>query len=534
MKRILVVQLCRMGDILMTGPLLRGLRREHPHAEISLMVMDAFAGTPLPSHLYDRLLPFPLQSLAGVLAAKGASWESALKELNSFVQGSAASPFDIAINLTHTDMSAWLMAAIPARKRVGLVMRSDRSKAIDSGWMTYLRASMRSRDVSCFHVVDLFAWTAGVGRDAAGLEIDITAADHDWAEQFIQQNNPTRRPMIAMQLGASTAAKQWPVQRFAALADALDPALGEIVLVGGANERPLASEFKRAAARSIIDTDGSSSLRQLAALLQRCRLLITNDTGPMHIAAAVCTRVMDISSGPVTAIETGPYGDGHIVVEPEIACYPCPLDSDCSHFACRESLSPADAAAAARFAMDEGPAPAISGARLLRTRRSPRSGRIEFVPVGAMTLKDRVRLEAADVWEQTLSVPARVGDGWASGEWVNEPMLEAKLPMFDAPQAHAMLKEIAREAASAADTVRRLPKAAPAKVTSIAAGVHETLERLLAMGESERAAHAIVTHLRYEIDSVHAADLPSMARGQAAAYAAASTRARLLAERLSA
>ena len=74
MKRILVVQLCRVGDILMTGPLLRGLRREHPSAELSLMVMDTFARTPLPAHLHDRLIRFPLGALAVTLARRDHGW----------------------------------------------------------------------------------------------------------------------------------------------------------------------------------------------------------------------------------------------------------------------------------------------------------------------------------------------------------------------------------------------------------------------------------------------------------------------------
>lgn len=528
-KRILVVQLCRIGDILMTGPLLRGLRREHPAAEISLMVMDTFAATPLPSHLYDRLIAFPLGGLATTLARRDVDWQTALDQLRAFVRDCASEPFDQIINLTHTDMSALIVSLLPAKTRSGLVMRSDRRRAIDSPWMNYMRAAVRSRDLACFHLVDLFSWTGGIARDSGGLEIDVTPADHEWAERFIASCGAAGRPLIAMQLGASTEAKQWPLQRFAELADALDAALGEIVIVGGPSERALATEFMGMVKRPVISTAGESTLRQLAALLQRCRLLITNDTGPMHVATAVGTRVMDISSGPVCAYETGPYGEGHIVIEPEIACFPCPLDSDCSHFACRETFSAADAAAVARFAMDEGPAPSITGARIMRSRRIAASGRIEFTAVGVPSLKDRVRLDAASVWELSLAAPRRVGDGWST-----EPAPRV-LPMVDAArlaEIRAHLQEVGREAESAATAVRALPKASPAKVASLAESVHATLERLLALGETERAAHAIVTHLRHEIDSVHAQDLPAMARAQATAYTATAARARQLADTL--
>lgn len=530
MKKILVVQLCRVGDILMTGPLLRGLRREHPSAELSLMVMDTFAKTPLPTYLHDRLIRFPLGGLAGALAARGTGWETALEELRAFIRGCASGPFDLVVNLTHTDMSALVMSLLPARKRVGLVMRADRRRGIDSAWMTYLRASGRARDLACFHLVDLFSWTAGVARDAQGLEMAVTSDDQAWAERWVSGHALTGRPLIAMQLGASSESKQWPVERFAALADALDPALGEIVIAGGPNEHALSAQFLAAVNRKVWDSTGESSLGELAALLQRSRLLITNDTGPMHVATAVGTRVLDISNGPVTALETGPYGDGHIVVEPEIACYPCPLDSECHHLACRSSLTPADAAAVVRYALGEAAVPRIAGARVLRSRRTAGSGRIEYRPVGTpLTMSDRVRLAAAEVWEETLGAPSRTGGGWTDHDAapVLGPADSMRLEVL-----RERFRAVAQEADAAVSTVRALPKAAPSKVPKLAAEAHASLERLLAIGESERAVHAVVTHLRHDLDSAQASDLAGMARAQAAAYGATATRARRLANRL--
>lgn len=530
MKRILVVQLCRIGDILMTGPLLRGLRREHPQCEISLMVMDSFARAPLPPHLYDHLLAFPLGELAGQLSKRDQGWEPAAQRLQAFVAQCSAAPFDLVINLTHTDMSALLVSLVPAQKRAGLVARTDRRKGIDSAWMTYMRASTRSRELGCFHLVDLFSWTAGVGRDVAGLEMAISDADHEWAERYLATNGLRGRPLIAMQLGASTVAKQWPVDRFAALANALPGHLGEIVVIGGPGERDLARAFVAAATRPVYDSTGESSLGELGALLQRCRLLVTNDTGPMHIAAAVGTRVLDMSSGPVSPYETGPYGEGHLVVEPDLPCSPCALDTECQHFACRTALSIDDAAAVTQFALGDGDAPTITGARLLTTRRSVGSGRLEYVPVNeSLRLRDRVRFAAADVWEQTLAAPRRVGAAWPT---TNTADVRGDVDVTALDAIRTQLRNVARDADAAASELRHLPKAPPAKVPTLAGVIHARLERLLAVAETERAAHAIVAQLRHEIDSVPARDLAGMARAQGVAYAAASQRARLLAEKL--
>jgi len=530
-KKILVVQLCRVGDILMTGPLLRGLRREHPSAEISLLVMDAFAATPLPGHLYDRLLVFPVGSLALTLAKKDVGWEPALDELRRFVKDLGPAPFDLVVNLTHTDMSGLMTSLVPARKRVGLVARADRRKGIDSPWMTYLRATARSREFACFHLVDLFSWTAGIGRDAAGLEIDVAADDHVWAETLLATHGLTGKPIIAMQLGASQESKQWPTDRFAALADALDPSLGEVVLVGSPGERPLGEAFMARVNRHVTNNVGDSSLRQLAALLQRCRVLVTNDTGPMHIATAVGTRVIDMSSGRVCAHETGPYGEGNVVVEPEMACYPCSLDSECHHFACRTAVNAGEAAAVVRYVLGQGPVPVMTGARVLQARRVGPTGRLEFQPVGsAPTIRDAVRTAAAEVWEASLHAPSRVGDGWRDD--VDTAREAAGGQPGEREDILCQLQAVALEAEVTVTRARALPKASPAKLQTLATEVHASLEKLLAIGESTRATHTLVTHLRHEIDSIVAADLNAMARAQASAYAATAVRARELAGRL--
>jgi Glycosyltransferase family 9 (heptosyltransferase) len=92
-------------------------------------------------------------------------------------------------------------------------------------------------------------------------------------------------------------------------------------------------------------------------LLAQCKLLLTNDTGPMHLAVGVGTPVVDLSVGHVDFRETGPYGPGHWVVQPDLACAPCGFDQVCMHHACKDRLAPEEIAALCLHALKAGPFP---------------------------------------------------------------------------------------------------------------------------------------------------------------------------------
>jgi ADP-heptose:LPS heptosyltransferase len=85
---------------------------------------------------------------------------------------------------------------------------------------------------------------------------------------------------------------------------------------------------------------GQTNVDQLAALLKECRLVLANDSEPMHLAVAVGTPVINLSVGHVDFRETGPYGPGHWVVQPVLDCAPCDVAESCAHHRCKELLVP--------------------------------------------------------------------------------------------------------------------------------------------------------------------------------------------------
>ncbi|MBM4308848.1 MAG: glycosyltransferase family 9 protein, partial [Deltaproteobacteria bacterium] len=143
------------------------------------------------------------------------------------------------------------------------------------------------------------------------------------------------RVLIGINPGAAYGlAKCWHPDRFAELGRRLCERWKATALIfGREEERSMADRILKSLGGGGIDFTGKTHLLQLAALLERCRLLVTNDTGTMHVASAVGTPIVAIF-GSTDPVATGPWGDGHVVVRKEVSCSPCfkrvcPTDHRC-------------------------------------------------------------------------------------------------------------------------------------------------------------------------------------------------------------
>ncbi len=145
--KILVLQLCRLGDILQTTPMLRGLRNAHPGAEITVVTHDLFGHVPVPDTLFDRWVPFPANDLGGELARSPADWRRHVERLRALADDLAAEPFDLTLNLTHSDLSGLIAAALPSREVRGGLVAPDRTRVVQGPWMTYFWSSQTCREL---------------------------------------------------------------------------------------------------------------------------------------------------------------------------------------------------------------------------------------------------------------------------------------------------------------------------------------------------------------------------------------------------
>ena len=363
MKQVLIINITRMGDLVQMGPLLARLQEEWPGVAVDLVVDRRFA--PVASMLKGlrNVVSFDFHELIDSSRAAVKDVVSLFEEVSGWARPLAERKYDRLINLTFSRPSAFLASYIGAPDIRGGRSAWDGGIVIDNAWMAYFTDIHRFRRINRFNLVDVYT-LGGSGPGAfAPLQLTLTRESQEWARRFLASAEETRAQWIAVQAGASDVMKAWRPQSFGlTLARVSERWQGGIVFIGAASERETVAQaiqaYRSAGGRNpFLNATGRTSLEQLAALLAECRLLLTNDTGPMHIAVAVQTPVIDLSVGHVDFQETGPYGAGHWVLQPELDCAPCGFEQVCAHHSCKDRFLPDHVAELILYVLGGGPFP---------------------------------------------------------------------------------------------------------------------------------------------------------------------------------
>ncbi len=220
-------------------------------------------------------------------------------------------------------------------------------------WASFLNGTTAGRLNAPFNLVDMFRMLGGPRGSAAAMRAGDAALRQpspqagEAARALLAAAPAAAQGFVGLQLGASEARRQWPVAHFAAVGDRLWRELRLCpVLLGAPGEVPLAGEYAALAAAPFCDAVGRTDLAQLAAVQAHMRLLITNDTGTMHLAAGLGLPSLALFLATAQPWDTGPYLPGCCCLEPAMDCHPCPYNRPCPHgLACLKRISPASVAA---------------------------------------------------------------------------------------------------------------------------------------------------------------------------------------------
>ena len=325
--RILILKPSSLGDVIQALPVLRSLKRHFPQSEIFWWIQTDLA--PLLDGDPD---------LAGLILfdrrrwARPANWLEIWRSIRSM----RAIRFDWVIDLqclARSGAFAWL-----ANGKLLAGLDEPREGARGFYDLAVRRPSFHT------HAVD---WYLGV-LPALGVPV---CRDFEWLPSRPEAAASLRRKCampsarwIAVQPGARWANKRWPVEFFAEtirrVAAAVDST--RFAILGGAGDTDLGAVLAQAVPDRCLDLTGRLTLPEMIECLRACEMIVTNDTGPMHVAAALGKRVVGLF-GPTEPRRTGPYGQLDHVLQAELPCVPC-LKSRCSwprRMECLRLLTPA-------------------------------------------------------------------------------------------------------------------------------------------------------------------------------------------------
>lgn len=315
--RILVLQTTRMGDVLQTSPLITGIRERYPEAHIAVMVRRMGKAVADRHPDIDEVLVYEEDELYLDMKANDSdrllhAYETADRRLHELRQAH----FDLAYNLTHSIASAMFLKLAGIPKVMGAHLTEEGQYVLRGAWTTYFFTSVFNREYNDLNLCDI-ARHFEPGKTPPRLVFEVRAADRAAVDELLARHGvQPDESLICMQLGASEENKRWNEAHFARLAKMLAKKhAARILLVGVKEEAGLGETFAQEAPALAVPLYGDTTIPQLAALLERARILVTNDTGTMHMAAAIHCPVTLVSVGHVHYRETGPYGDGHCAIE---------------------------------------------------------------------------------------------------------------------------------------------------------------------------------------------------------------------------
>ena len=315
--RIAIFRALQLGDMLCMVPALRALRAHCPQSHITLVGLPwAVEFTRRFCRYVDEFVPFPGMEGFPEQAADEAA-------MAGFIRRMRQSRFDLALQMHGSGtLSNALVSRFGAAEMAGFYPSGQ--PAPEDG--VFIRWDEQRNEVLRF--LDLLA---RLGVPARGVQLEFPLLEEDFAGlRAAAPGLAGRGDYICVHPGARYASRRWPASRFAAVANRAAEQGLQVVLTGSANEAALTAQVREQLRGPVLDLTGRTSLGSLAALVAGARLVVCNDTGLSHVATAVATPSVVISSGSDTRRWSPLDAARHRVLSGDAPCRPC-MHLECPH-----------------------------------------------------------------------------------------------------------------------------------------------------------------------------------------------------------
>lgn len=332
MKRILIIKLSAIGDVVQTLPALEALKRTYPESRIDWLVEEAAAGILEGHPLIERLLISRRKAWFGMLK-RPSTFLQGMRESVRFIRSLRSVSYDMAIDFQGLLKSGIVMGLCRAERKIGFAGGREFSSF-------FLNERLPAYDIE-LHALERYLDVArylGAVDPPAVCRLPNEREQVQMRDRMAKTAGSGKRTVVINPV-ARWKTKLWQEDKFARLADRLMTEQGAVVIfTGSAADRELISRIMGRMEQRALNWAGETTLKELAALASQADLFITTDTGPMHLAAAAGARVVALF-GPTAPWRTGPYGKGHIVIRKGLKCSPC-FRRDCrDRVRCMEDIS---------------------------------------------------------------------------------------------------------------------------------------------------------------------------------------------------
>jgi len=317
---ILIVKLSAIGDVIHTLPALNAIRKHYPHASITWLVEEDAAAIVQGHKALDRVLVSKRKRW--LKAFRGLSILNTIKEVYDFVKTLRDTRYDMILDFQALLKSGILVAVARGRRKIGFgkglehmehsyIFLNERIPAVDMEVHALLRGMMM------LHAL-------GIPTNKVEYKLPVSDHDHKKIDELMKRHGINGlESFVAINPVAKWESKLWPNEKFAELSDMLIDRYGiKIIFTGGIKDCSIIQEITSSMKGRAITFAGKTTLTELAALYEKAALVISTDTGPMHLAAAVGTPVVAIF-GPTAPWRTGPFGPGHQIITANLQCIPC-------------------------------------------------------------------------------------------------------------------------------------------------------------------------------------------------------------------
>jgi len=326
---ILIVKLSALGDVIHTLPSLAALRKLYPDAHITWVVEEAAAGLLANHPLLDEVLIS--RRKAWITDVKAGQVRLAWQEIKVFIKNLRRRSYDLVIDFHGLFKSSLLVFLSRGKRKLGYDSWQE---------LSGLFLNEKIPEDMTKHAVDRyfdFPLYLGAKKEKIEFILPQNADAERKVRRVLENYKLEEKNFIAINPIAYWETKLWNNQKFAELADLIQKQLGKKVVFTG-SEKSLLDQITSKMVSHGINLGGQTSLPELAEVYKKAQMVITTDSGPMHLACAVGTPVIALF-GPTDPARTGPYGLGHTIVRSNLPCSPCFLKK-CSTTKCMKDITP--------------------------------------------------------------------------------------------------------------------------------------------------------------------------------------------------